>query len=246
MSREMLPSELYALHQGYECKGPEECYWCGAPCERKWGHGCPPPVPFVRSNGLARKPGNSYICVGCWLFRRGKMSTMFNDGVMRDGFRPQNTSWYMTDDECVGILPGVPTSKNNLYDRLLNPPLLFSLSLLDKTTEVILQRQVINHLTEIKATTLLSFTLDNVKMDYSVYELEEGLHYGTEGKMPGVRALIELLGTYTNLIPRETEGDGRGRPGKDEETNLKRMRRIVRGPGETKRRARNSNEQDAK
>lgn len=66
----------------------------------------------------------------------------------------------------------------------------------------------------VKEETQLGFTLNNIVMHYSPYELDAALRGESQGKSPGVRELIRLLGEY-KLPAKEgarPEKMDRGRP----------------------------------
>ncbi len=216
-------SELYAISQGSKCVGSEECHWCGGPCEKNWIHDDPPPVPFVRTKTTAKRPGNLYVCVGCWLYRMERITITYLDRTIKDRQNPKNHSWLITPEKAVSIRP---LDYTDLYPILLNPPLVFSLSLLeDRNTSNLLQLHSLNNHTEIMANTELAFTVDNKLHTYTVYELEEGLRHGTEGKMPGVLALVRILGPY-QLQEKKREAH---RPKKEDRINVPEntLKRLV-------------------
>ena len=194
----MLASELYAKSQLCKNSGPEMCHWCGSPCSRNYRHNEPPPSPFTKKNHLVRCPANLHICVGCFLWRRQRITINHTDGSYRDGQCPMNHSWWIAENEALAVCNSIVNPHNKeVYDRLLRPPLQFSLSLVNPKTINHLQCQVVNDMVEIKADTKLSFTLDNQPLSYTVYELEQALRHGLDGKEPGVQALIRFLGPHT-------------------------------------------------
>jgi hypothetical protein len=100
-----------------------------------------------------------------------------------------------------------------LYPFLLNPPLCFCLSILRNEKTNPLQLAPVNNLCEVKTDTTLKFLLDGKEFSYSVYELEEGLRSGTNGREPGVRLLIDWLGAWDVGPGMEEIRQGRrGRP----------------------------------
>jgi hypothetical protein len=203
-------SELYAISQGGKCTGNEECHYCGSPCERRWLHNEPPPVPFTKKKNTARRPSSLYICSGCWFYKMERITVRFLDNTFKDRQSPQNHSWLITKHEARAI--DVPCH-DLVYPTLLSPPLTFSLSLRsDFTIPNLLQLQTVNHLDKIQADTPLNFTIDHTPHTYTVYELEEGLKHGADGKMPGVQALIRYLGAYQ----KQQDKRGKGRPKVDE------------------------------
>ncbi len=54
--------------------------------------------------------------------------------------------------------------------------------------------------------------------------MEEGVKHGGNGKEPGVRALVNLLGPLPAVIEKANEKRGAGRPSK---SDVKEMRRTV-------------------
>lgn len=215
---------LYAMSQitNYETKGKWKCHWCGAPCGDNWQHDDPYPNFFskVRSNAL--HPSSAYVCKGCWLFRRPRITVMFLEGGFKDGQCPLRHSWWITEESAWGLekLKVMDEFKYGprMHDLLLKPPLKFSLSLVDGMENQI-HRACCNVNEEVKADTLLKFTLNNVEMSYTVYDLEKGLaNGGFEGHGPGVQALIRLFGrkeaakTDTHKVEDKKE---RGRPLKE-------------------------------
>jgi hypothetical protein len=200
----MTASDLYALSQGVSNQGNSECHWCGSKCEQKWVHDDPPAIVGTRSTSYARRPANAYICQGCWLFRRTRITIPFINGDYQDGKAPKNFSWWITDTDAKAI-PPIECPK--LYDQLLKPPLRFVLALLIPDPAIsgflkvphsignVIQLCEVNNLKEIKAETPLKFTVNNIVHSYSIYELEEAIRNTEEnGYAPGVRALIHLLG----------------------------------------------------
>lgn len=227
-------SQLYALNHNVQCKGPEKCHWCGAPCERLWINDEPQNTPFVRGpKTTAKCPGNPYICVGCWLWRKKYITANFLDNSYLDRQTPANHSWLVT-------LSGVNTIREADYvlllDKLLNPHPKFVLSLLDRNPTTSGSPQAIkNHLQynqinwneKVQQDTPLKFTVNNIEYEYTVYELKKALEntQDSNGKSPGVQELIRILGksveknAQAQKIAREAEekkkqeGErGKGRP----------------------------------
>lgn len=227
-------SDIYALANNCRNGGREECYWCGSKCGQLWRHDESPLEIGVRSLGYAKRPGNGWICAGCWNFRRRRVTVNFIDGTYVDGRTAQNFSWWFTPNSALAV---PPSNNNMLFDKLLNPPNQFVLSLII-TDPVIsgyigvptgtvnrLQFMAANNYEEIKAETVLDFTVNNVPHKYSVYELEEAIKRDEpNGWEPGVRALISFLGKPS----KKEEKNPSGRPIK-EETHEGRIRRTVTG-----------------
>ncbi len=192
----MTSSEIWARANNMKCEGEMECHWCGAPCKRLWRHGQPPPMPFTKRTYFAKRANANYICSGCWSFRRARVTIRCLDGSFIDGQCAENYSWLIKEDGCFYV--PVTKDSNPLYPILLdNPPLRFSLMLMEKgKAKNMLQFGVVNDLTTIQADTELAFTINNIPHTYTVYELDEALKHGPEGKSPGTQALIRFLGEY--------------------------------------------------
>lgn len=204
----MRASELYAACNGEKCEGQERCHWCLAPCDQKQRHDDVPFLPFVKSAQFPKYPSGPWICRGCWLWRRTSLSIKFLDGTIKDRHAPMSNSWWFDDKEIFGLRK---MEGQKAYDLLLKPPLKFCMTILtgDRVKNFIHLAEA-NEFTEIKANTPIVFTLDNIRMEYTVYELEEGLRHGVDGKMPGVRTLIEFFGKV-ELPPLPDNPRGRGR-----------------------------------
>lgn len=222
--------ELFAASQGACCSGPDRCHWCGAPCERWWRHDDAPPAIGVR-NYLALCPGNAYICHGCWLFRRRRVTVQHLDGSYSDGQTPSRCSWWITPDGAWSLRVRGGADRDAAYALLLKPPLTFSLALLEDPAEVChLQRTPVNDFSVIHADTPLRFSLDNRTLAYTAYELTEALKGGLDGREPGVRALVRLLGPpEARKAEEDAEKRGRGRPPKrdDQQGAGNPARRVV-------------------
>lgn len=216
----MLASQLFAIAHSRQCIGDQECHWCAGKCERKWPHDDLPPQPFVRSVSTALRPSSSYICQGCWLYRRPSVTVTFLNGGLKDRQGLFNHSWFLTPR---GIDVITPADHTSLYPILLQPPLLFSLSFIDGRKNLI-QSCVVNQLNEIRKDTELKFTMDGMILTYTIYELEEGIKNGSDGKMPGVRMLIDRLGKC-NLF--QDDHKEKGRP-KREDAEMAVTKRLVR------------------
>lgn len=135
-----------------------------------------------------------------------RITVRFLDNTFKDRQSPQNHSWWITmrESKVIGKY-----DFETLYGLLLSPPNTFSLSLVsDTNVPNLIQLQQLNRHDKILADTTLSFTIDNTPHTYTVYELEEGLKHGAEGKMPGVQALIRHLGAYQIQMDKR----GKGRP----------------------------------
>ena len=203
----MLASELFATSQGSICSGEDRCHWCGSSCERLWPHDDPivPPLFKTKSNALC--PGNGYICHGCWLWRRKRVTVPFLVGGFQDGQEAGKHSWWITATGGWAIrgadcLP--------LYRQLLEPPLAFALLL--KSADCPrseLHLAVANQHAKVMADTELFFTLDNKPLSYTVYDLDTALKVGEAGQSPGVQALFRFLGKPV-MPPAKPKDKGRG------------------------------------
>ena len=230
----MLASELYAQSESVKCEGKEECHWCSAPCRQEWIHDGPLNLPFMPKGEWARCPANNWICKGCWLWRRKRVSVRYLHGLICDGRCPRDHSWWITDTEAFAL--GLGNDWQLLQPMLLKPPTKFCLSIISKPTNL-LQRAVVNENYEIKNDTELRFTLDNVEMSWTVYELEDALTGEANGRSPGVQALVRLLTpilpppkSMANEEPEEVKR-GRGRPVKPE-PHSEGPHKLVRASGQ--------------
>lgn len=217
-------SELYALSSNTVCEGPDECHWCGAPCHRRWAHDdLPPAIGRPKSQSRAKRPGNGYVCNACWTWKRPRVTAMFLGGGYKDGQCAENWSWYVAGNRASALRFGNPLDRDALYERLLDPPPRFFLSLRQEGPNL-LQYAILNTLDDsFTASSPVAFTLDNKPLSYSVYELEYALANGPEGTEPGVQTLLRLFGmppkkeTLTFAAGEEAEAPvrrGRGRPPK--------------------------------
>jgi len=210
----LLGSDLYALSQGTKNDGQEQCHWCGGKCKKTWTHDDPPPVPFTRTKTTAKCPSSMWVCVGCWLFRRPLTTMTYLGGGLKDRQAAKNHSLFITESSCNSVWRDTAEIRNAillqerkhqdsciLYDKLLNPPLRFALALLDGANENRLQLIQANDNLTVDKDTRLVFTLNNQPQWYTVYELEEGIKTGPDGKEPGVQTLLRLLGTYEPIYP---------------------------------------------
>jgi hypothetical protein len=200
--------DLYALSQQNRNTGDFLCHWCGSQCHGLWGHDDSPPIRGLKNTTTAKRPGDPYICVGCWLWRRQRITVQHlspkEDGKIwqKDGQCPKNHSWYITR---TGSWIVTKHDFKDLYEILLKPPICFMLMLLNEpamgipkepTPKIVNQLHLArcNDLVKIEADTELWYTIDNIPYSYTIYELEQALLYGKEGKMPGVHKLISIMG----------------------------------------------------
>lgn len=214
----MLASELYAISQNAKCEGKEECHWCSAPCQQTWIHDDPLPIMGFKSISNAKRPANHFICAGCWLFRRQRLTVQFMDNGFLDRQCPLDHSWII-NSTAKAIRPA---NYSSLYDLLLKPPQKFVLSFITswpansgQTDHV---KGISNHLhiaiandlaKEIKADTTLFFTINNIAHNYTIYDLNESLKNEEAGRSPGVAALMRLLGPINFPKPQKTGKGGR-------------------------------------
>ena len=236
--------ELFARSQSAKTEGPELCHWCGSSCNKMWVHDDlgmkiyrPGPaindvvgIPDLKRT-TAKRPGDQFICIGCWLYRRKRITITFLSGRQVDRKEACNYSWWITEEGAWGL---EQADAEEIYLRLLNPPHRFVLSLLDHYGDQnLLHLACGNDHIEIKADTPLTYTLNNKAMKYTVYELEEAMKHGTDGKSPGVRALLEFFGpSYRSLVTADEvvaeEKRNRGRPSiKKQPPDDKPIRRVV-------------------
>lgn len=190
----MLASQLYAISQGIKPveSGPSECHYCSAPCDRTYRHQEPPPAPFSKIPYPCKRPANHWTCRGCMLWNRKRHTIWFlKSDEFKDGQQAKDWNWWIDEKGARAIRPEDSTL---LYDRLLDPPLKFVLMLGGPPAYI--QSATCNDVALVEAGTVLSFTIGLSVLEYSVYELGEALRHGTKGKMPGVQALIKLLGPH--------------------------------------------------
>lgn len=216
-----LPSELFAASQGSRCEGDRECHYCSAPCDAYWVHDEPPQIPFVRTTRTAKRPGSPWMCVGCWLWRRTRVTVPFLSGGLADVQSIRKHSWIVTAEaaSAVALKPDFPA----LLKVLLSPPRRFFLSLTDGTADNLLQLCVLNDFAgDVRADQEVQFTFNNVLYSYTPYDLRAALEAKTAGRSPGVAALLKKLGPQSagdarDLLapvtsPPEPPKNKRGRP----------------------------------
>ncbi len=189
----MLASDLFAKSQGSLNNGIQECHWCSAACDQTWRHDDSPPIPFQKNKSRARCPANHWICVGCWLWRRQRVTVTYLDNSYRDSQSATNHSWWVVDSDARAINSNC---KSMLHSTLLKPPNRFVLSLKEDGTQNHLHLAVANDISVIEANTPLFFTLNNVVSEYTVYDLETALKDRDASRSPGVRALISWFGPW--------------------------------------------------
>lgn len=212
--------DLFAASQGVSNQGPLECHWCASKCARTWTHDDPGPATFKKTPYVAKRPGNAFVCVGCYLWRRKRVTVpFFGSTEYKDGRCFMDYSVVITDRGAWAVR--VPDDADALYKLLLSPPLTFCLSLIekDRAKTNLLQLAPVNEVKEVRGDTELSFLLNGTPFKYSVYELEETLRNGPAGRSPGARALEQLLGPYTVVREGDDAKDDKkqkGRPKKEE------------------------------
>lgn len=237
----MLASELYASVQSTVCIGPDECHWCSAKCKRLWPHDEQPTFQYntrQASTFHALRPSNSYICTGCWHFRRKSVTIRFLDGKILDRKAPKDFSWFITEEEALAIDKKSPLDKIKLYELLLKPPTTFCL-MIRETGDNRIQSAIVNDMEEIRADTPLRFTIDNVLHEYTIYELEKALkNTDVGGNEPGVQALFRIYGQIEHFIEKDTpEKKKRGGQFHKEEEHPQYPKRVISSRKEIKRAA---------
>lgn len=211
LTQPLSASDLYALSQGSHNEGNDECYWCASRCKKLFAHNEPPPLPFVARSPYARRPGSRYICVGCWLWKRQRITIRYLDNRQDDLQTPPQHSWFVTDEEAWAIRD---TDGPLLYPLLLKPPRRFFLAIKYSETKPIenrLQTAIVNDLAgEVRAGDRLTFTINGAPHNFTPYELELALR-GNDIVEAGPRELIKLYGQW---VPpsKQPEKRGRGRP----------------------------------
>ena len=215
----MNASELFARAHGKQCHGAEQCHWCGSPCDQLHHHDNRDTLgPVIRNanprmdllpNTTAKNINSKWICQGCYLFRRPRMTVFFNDGGYMDSQAPTRHSWLLTDSDAKAVKPG----DVGIYDTLLNPPKVFALMLLSPPEKNQPQRNEhhihlapVNETNWKKSDSELRFTLDSQEYIYTTGELLALLSDGKpSGKSGGVRLLVEHFGT-TSKYRKTTKG----------------------------------------
>lgn len=224
--------QLYALAESTTCSGDQECHWCSAPCKRFYTHEEPPPLIGVRRPSTARRPGNSYVCSGCWMFRRTSITVRYLGNGYRDRRQPAKESWLLTPHKAWGLRG--PQTAQHVYPILLKPPPLFALSLIHDGQENLLHTCPVNASTKWEAANPIAYSLDGTVLHYTPYELEHALRYGAEGKTIGVRSLISFFGTFPMMPPPEVaqvETGERGRRKGHNPDAKQHLKRVVTGSG---------------
>lgn len=210
-------SEFYAEVLGKKCKGQFRCRWCGSPCSDAHNQFMWPEAAAIKE--FCKCPSNHYVCMGCFLYRRQRITLNFMDGTYKDRQAARNHSWIITEKGIVAFNSPSP----DLLEFVLQPPVKFAMSIIDKIPNQI-QLAAMNDFPEIKANTPLVFTMNGEKIEYTVYELKEAIDHGEQGKEPGVRLLLSLVGELPKKVVNMEKRE-RGRPVnvEDETTQVKRL-----------------------
>ena len=189
----MSASDLFAQSQGslnFDGETGQRCHWCGSACNQDWKHDDLPPIPFVKIKNQAKCPANHWICVGCWLWRRGRVTVTFVDGSYKDGQTASGHSWWVTDDSAKAVNS---SCQHLLHSCLLKPPNRFVLTLITEGFSNNLHLAVANDVSIIEAETPLLFTINNIVSEYTVYDLETALKDPEASRTPGVRMLLKYF-----------------------------------------------------
>lgn len=224
MASLLTPSQLFlkAHNNRAVLEGEDRCHWCATPCKRLLPHDDVIQIPFTRTNTTAKCPSNSYICMGCWMYRRKRVTVRYLSGGFQDGQSATDHSWWLTDTDAFAIRPD---DYHTLYAHLLKPPIRFSLMLKTNGHNNLLQCGVANENAIINASTRLFYTVNGTPFAYTPSELEQGLRGGPEGKEAGVAELMRILGPYSFPVEEEVVR-GKGRPPKGEE-DLGKVRKVI-------------------
>ncbi len=221
----MTASELFAIAHSTKVSGEDNCYYCAAPCKRLLLHDQPPPGIGQKRAEPAMRPGSGYLCIGCWLYRRPRVTVHFlrpeGEYCFKDGQCLKNHSWWLDESGVWGI---DEQSHPVLWEKLLKPPLRFALALREGAAAPanLLQVSVANDLLDVRADTKMHFTVNNVAHTYTIYDIEEGMKQGTNGRESGVAVLFRMLG----MPPRKevvTVPKGKGRPRNEDRVDPKRL-----------------------
>ncbi len=238
----MKASELYALSQNDICKGMFQCHWCLAPCSPQYKHDDVRFLPFVKSAQLPKNPAGHYCCAGCWRWRMAPVTVNFPGGGYLDRQNRSGHSWFFNRQYAIALQPNC---RDWLCERLLSPTEAFVLSIttngerMPNFIHLMLCNNVINEAT---AETEFEFTIDLARFTYSVYELEEGLKHGPNGKSAGVRELLrtfeqkktpmQIMQDSTKPLREVVPPRQAGRPHESSEKQnmkqLKNMKRFLR------------------
>lgn len=213
----MSAASLYAISQGTKTQGKEECHWCSSPCSQLWMHDDPPPIPFLRTRSTAKRPNANWICVGCWMWRRGSITAKFLDGLpskitqgtLKDRQQAKYHSWWITEVGAWALKPTVnpPPPFNPIWELLLKPPPRFVLAVLDGQDENRIQLARCNDYGHgLKADDPLEFTVNATAFAFTLFELGEYVK-GSDVLSPGLNELVRLFGPPPRQAKaKQTEG----------------------------------------
>lgn len=220
-------SALYAHTQGSFNSGMWRCHFCGACCSELYEHDDPRREVGQKRLVFAMFPANPWMCRGCWLWRRTRLELTFLDGSRQTKQCPRNHSWFLSSGQAFAITPHCyPT----LYDKLINPPRCFSLSLLEGSGSINhLQLTLTNNLPCVLANTPLRYTINGVPHTYTVYELEEGARNDEAGIEPGSRELLRYLGIERQKLNQPEKRKKGKQP--DYVHDNRRVREVVQASG---------------
>jgi len=195
---------LWAVAHGDTCSGKYECHWCGNPCKDEVVHDDHPPIPFVRnSRSSALRPGNAFICKGCQIFRRKRITVTGLGGGFADSKNSKDFSWWCSER---GAWILEKKDFPVLYPILLTPPLKFVLALRDSSGgDNVVHMMVCNAHEQIKANTELFFTINGVKHNFCLYDLQSCIVDNIGSSSPGVAALVRFLGKPPDIITTSQE-----------------------------------------
>lgn len=207
--RALLGSELFCLSQGSACIGTGrwKCHWCGADCLNEFVHDDLPPIPFMRSTSTALCPFETYICYGCRLWRRPRVTISFLAGGFKDGQTAKNHSWWITESHAWALKDKL--DYDEVFKLLIKPPKKFILALKEEgKTDTLLQLTKANDPGGIIAETPLYFTLNNIPHSYTIYELIESIRNNDpEPYGAGVRVLWNFLGGPPQEMKKKYQKD---------------------------------------
>lgn len=205
----MTASDLFAVSQGsinFDAGTNQQCHWCGSKCNMDWRHDDLAPIPFQKNKNQAKYPSSHYICVGCWLWRRARVTVTFLDGLYKDSQSASRHSWWITDSDARSINADC---QKGLHPYLLSPPNRFVLSLTDGKTPNHLHLAVANDISIIESSTPLFFTFNNIVSEYTVYDLEVALKDKDASRTPGVRVLLNWFTPWESVQAEKKRNVGK-------------------------------------